>query len=230
MILERMSREELNRALDSLKSVRGERPYQGSLPDRLAMCYDPASPSYYKWEDMPGKHICPNCGKQFGKGKIAEGERRWKDDKLERYDGDICKWDLYNLVDICDEFCQAGYIVEMEMHCSECIERGSVPIVFKLRTSEDDDCVISYPHVESSEKRFSREDHEELPKKCFFPWQYEVALLFATDTDLGKGTKRSCREWLNSLRDSDRYYERPWNMVHDAIEGILGTPAEDKAE
>ena len=229
--MERMSREELNKALDSLKKVFEEESYQGDFPRRFACCYSPMSPTYYKWDDMPGEHICPKCGKQFGKGKIAEGERRWKDDKFERHDGDICKWDLYNLVDICREFYKAGYIIEMEMHCSECIEQGSVPILFKLRTSEDDDGVISYPHVEPSKNRLSQKN-EELPEKCFFPWQYDIALRFATDPELGKGTKESCREWLDRLRNGRaHYYEgRPWKMVHDTIEGILGIPAEDTSE
>ena len=226
VILVKQSREELNSALDSLKEVRKKKSSEEDLLRIVADCYSPMLPPCYVWDKLPGKYICPECGKQFGKD-AGKGKRTGKNG------GRVSKWDFDALKHVCEQFNKAGYYAEMEPHCSECIQKHGLPqIVFKLRADENEEYVISYPHLKSPEDGF-RNDEEELPKKCFFPWQYEVALQFATDSNLkqGGGSEMSCREWLDSLYNNHKHYHRePQNMIYDAIEGILGTPSEDTSE
>jgi len=242
--MKKLTREELDSAIDSLRKLRTEKSFTGSLPDCLAMCYSPAPTEYYIWDHLPLKYTCPKCRKNFG--SVIEHEYTTTDDPEHLR---MISWDFDDIYKAYEKMKDAGYDVELDIYCSKCVEENKIaPLAFRLRVQGAKEYAVSYPVIRSGSHLWSSET-EQQPEKHFYSWQYDIVASFLTELTLKekpdrrgimrsppagsksarKGDSKSdkqCRDWLKYIRDCDVYYEKPWKMVYEAIEGILGKPIE----
>jgi len=218
--MKKLSKEELDLALDKMKDLRGEDAY-GDGDEMLgifASCYEVCLPPFFLWDRAAGGHMCIGCGRPFGVN--ADGL-----DSAYTNCTEVCKQDFEDIMEAFETCKRAGYDAEIEMRCSECVEeRGFDPMAFKFRAPGEEKYTVSYPHMESNIERYRLLD--ELPSdKHFFPWQYSVAASFVTDLYAKGGNttpEEACRAWLHTVSWGKRYDGLCWNDAYRAIEGILG--------
>ncbi|MDR3216848.1 MAG: hypothetical protein LBT55_05475 [Clostridiaceae bacterium] len=191
--MKKMSKKELDKALDAIKELRKEKAFGGTLPYHHAMCYSMRMPSYSKWDKIPGKYVCKCCGGAFGRGDKANQESI-----QQRYGNFIDKEGFLVISDSTVEemihnikTCRdAGFDAKLDFHCSDCIrDKQLPPMVFRFRASKQNDYTVSYPDIfgESFEK-----DKMIIGRRAavrIFPlWQYNI-----------------CGGFLSSLRESSHY-------------------------
>jgi DNA-directed RNA polymerase subunit RPC12/RpoP len=216
--MEKISREQLDLALDSLRTQRTDDREIGRLYP-MAFCYVGCPPPVCRWERIPGDHICAKCGKIFGASeKIAEryARVRWSNDGLR-----VDPRDVEEVLKAYRSCRKAGYDVEMDMHCSKCAKEYDLELaVFKFRAPGENDHVISFPLFRSG-IWFGMERPSD---KHFYSWQYTVITKFLT----GAVKETSDQEhmwhrWVSHMAKTIHLCKSdPWESVEESIEGILG--------
>lgn len=228
--MNKLSKDEINQALDSLVRSRKEKQLKETIRYMVADCYLSVGPRYYPWNHVPREHICSNCGKHFGEG-TEKKERLWAGGRSdETHDSEVNKSDFAEILETYEDCKAAGYDVDLMMHCAECIEKyGLVPLMFRFRITDEEEYTVSYPQLEFYHKsnpqpmRWGKE--KRLSEKHFFPWQYSIAISFLTELATERNNMlfdMKCREWVDEKIDRRECENEPWTCVYEAIEGILG--------
>ncbi|MCL2862565.1 MAG: hypothetical protein FWE54_00460 [Methanimicrococcus sp.] len=229
--MEKLSRDKLDIALDSLKKLRKESAYRGHIPDKMACCYGPIFSAQYRINHVPGEYVCPNCGKCFGSGRIKDAVT-----DEQKFQISVSKMDFDEIFNAYNKCIKVGFDVVLELQCSECRlkefepfsakrfleEYELVSAVFRFRGSEEEEYTVSYPQMRSEDLG---EDKALSSEKHFYPWQYTLAIAFLTDViAIENGTKpdEACRKWLDNIANSILYEGKPWSIVDESIKGILG--------
>ena len=218
--------ERLSEAMVSLKDLRNDKSCRGELP-RSTSPVSNAKALYFAWDEIPGRHTCPKCGRRFGGNYKAnarhEGERKY-----------VCRNDKRLLVKNIDfehvfeaylNCKEAGHDVKLDLHCSECVlKNGSVPSAFRFRAHGSSEYVITVPdmrHIFSSDPYYFQVP----PQMSRSPWDYALVASFVkaiSDEHGSASMEKRCREWLDTVRDGNLYRGQPWSTIFDAIEKILG--------
>jgi len=217
--MEKVSKEKLDLALDSLKKQRTEDEETLHI-SRMACCYRPSVPPVCRWDDIPGEHICAKCGKTFGDPEKKEEDMRFRINK-DNGDDTVEVWGVKNVLKAYRSCKKSGYDVELDMHCSECVKKYDLELaVFKFRAPGENNYVVSFPLLRSGycikEERSSR--------KRFRPWQYKVVADFLTRSVKKTASRNDMwRGWIGDLVET--VYEcgfNPWTHVENSVKGILG--------
>lgn len=233
----RLSKDELDLALRSLKGLQKEKPHDGEISPILAMCYSTGLPNYYTWEQIPKEFVCPTCGKRFGKRLSKENRDLETGRFFEGHGKGVDKWDFDTLLEAYESCKNAGCDVELELHCLDCVTvHNLTPATFRFRLPDKDECAVSFPQLEF-DKENSRFNRGESPKRQsgthFFPWQYLLVASLMNDLASRRNNMRieeKCREWFDGLTKKRLYEERQWTDVYSAIDGILGLSLGDPPE
>jgi len=224
--MEKISREQLDLALDSLIDQRIEE--KGTLRISMACCYFPAGPPICRWDDIPGKHICAKCGNTFG-----DPEKKGEDVRFgtDTDDGDITveEWDVEEVLKAYRSCRKAGYDVELDVHCSKCVKGYGLELaVFRFRAPGKDHYAVSFPLFRSGfyprEKRPS--------DKHFHSWQYALVADFLTRSVKKTADRKDtwCR-WMDRMAEIiDERGSDPWVPVGESIKGILGISLEESKQ
>jgi len=220
-------REQLIEAAISLKKLCTEKAYCGELPRGTASNSN-AQALYFAWDELPGKHTCPKCGRRFGgnykPNARYEGERKY-----------VCRSDKRFLVKNIDfehvfeaylNLKEAGYDVKFDLHCSGCIaDQGPVPAVFRFRAPGSSEYISTIPdmrYILSSDTHYVKGVS---PQAHRSPWDYAIvsSLIKALGDRQGSSSmEKRCREWLDGVRDGNMYRGQPWDTIFNAVNGILG--------
>jgi len=227
--MKKLSEDELNLALDSLKKLRSEKQRQRKTISVLACCYAPACPAYYSWEQLPYEFICPNCGKHFGKNVGEKSRHKCRVDGNKTSGFDVKTWEFESIMGDYEKCKEAGYDIELDVHCLECIKTHSLPpMALRFRAPGKKEYTISYPQLEFYDENSQYMEQEDNPKrlsdKHFFPGQYSIAVSFITDlsVDVEDAAREEVfREWLDREVDGS-CGGKTWTYVFNAFEGILG--------
>jgi len=217
--MEKVSREMLDLALDSLKRQKTDDGKTGSWYT-IADCYASCLPQVCRWDDIPGEHICAKCGKTFG---TPEKTERRMFAVIDKDAGDMTaqEWDVKEVLKAYRSCKKAGYDVELDMHCSKCAKAHDLePAVFRFRAPGENDHVISFPLFRSG-IWFGMERPSD---KHFYSWQYMMVADFLTRS-LKKttGQKDMWRRWMDHMAGSIYDFgSDPWEFVEGSLEGILG--------
>ena len=236
--MKKLSREQLNKALDKLKELRQEEEYSGVLMQRFAMCYMPAPRCLYDWDKLPGSHTCPICGRHFGeevakRNKMGGFKFGGKNDTEKAYYGaynvNVDTWDFDTIHNAYLEAKELGYDASLVLICEDCIiTKEFPPIIFKFRASESVDYTVSYPQIGGVVGDINKDEG----RTCFFPYEYGTAISFLKEVleevknERDASLDETCRKWLNKFAGGTTYAGRPWKIIFEALDGILGLSLE----
>jgi hypothetical protein len=222
--MEKVSREKLDVALNSLREQRTEDGKTTRI-GRMACCYRPSVPPVCRWDRIPGEHICAKCEKTFGDPEKKEGTVRSRINE-DRGDDTVEEWDIEEVLKAYRSCGKAGYDVELDMHCSECVKKYNLELaVFRFRAPGENDQVISFPVLRSGLLRRDKRSSG----KHFRPWQYTIVADFLTKSVKKTAYRKDVwREWVRDIVET--IYEcgfNPWVHVGESIKGILGISLEE---
>jgi len=223
--MEKLSRKKLDLALDSLRELRKEEAYSGNFYNYFATCYDPGFQAFYRWVHVPGKYVCPKCGKRFG----SDTENGTNAHEIcARSNGTIIMSDFDETIEAYKTCIKEGYDVEFELHCCDCVKEYDYhPAVFRFRAFGEKEYTVSYPQIQFNSWSYRKE--KRLSEKHFYPWQYTLAVGFLTKAmsdEMSTNTDETCRKWLNSLTKELMHESEAWSVVDESIKGILGLSLE----
>ena len=215
-------------ALDSLRKLREEETYSGDFYNCFADCYASGFQAFYLWAHVPGKYVCPKCGKCFGSD--TENGTNTHETIAESNDT-ITKSDFDEIIETYKTCIKEGYDVEFELHCCHCVKEYDLPLsLFRFRASGEKEYTVSYPQIQfnSFSYRYYRNE-KQLSEKHFYPWQYTIAVGFLTKAisdEMSTNNDEKCRKWLDSLTKKLMYESEAWSVVDESIKGILGLSLE----
>jgi len=222
--MEKLNKEQIDKALARLKELRKDPAYCGHLPHNMAMCYDMAPITYFEWEKVPGIWKCPFCGKEFGNGKPIESYKKSKygRDFTDRDRGKYSRRDFVwseqddsdknyyieqnkfsSILNTLLDTKKYGYDVVLELHCLECITgKNKPPMVFKFKFDNAQDYTISYP----TEKNI---------------YEYATTLIFLKNLNPKVELKDVSAALKNAFSGMD-YEGVSWNHIFNLLQRILG--------
>jgi hypothetical protein len=216
--MEKISREKLDLALDSLRKQKIEDGETGHYYAE-AFCYTGPRPPVCRWDRIPGEHICAKCGKTFGDPEKTDW---WLRDTADEDKGGtrVREWDVEEVLKAYRSCRKAGYDAELDMHCSECVKKHHLEkAVFKFRAPGENEYIVSFPVFRSE----SYSVRKKPSGKHFHSWQYALVAKFLIRSMKKTDQKDMWRRWMDHLAESFfDFGSKPWEFTEESIKGILG--------